>query len=87
MRKYRITSKLVIDPRFVLGYHELCEEFHIEYKVWGFFWKRYDNGFYPFTTYNLESAQKQVDLLIKTEQLNRTIKQTPIKIYAANESA
>ena len=79
--KYRIVSELIVNYL-----NKLEEQFYIEYKVWGLFWKRYYvNKYSLFTTDNLEYAQKRVKLLIELEQMQKVISRTPPKIYEVND--
>ena len=81
--KYRIISELIVNYL-----NKLEEQFYIEYKVWGLFWKRYYvNKYSLFTTDNLEYAQKRVKLLIELEQMQKVISRTPPKIYEVNDES
>ena len=81
--KYRIVSELIVNYL-----NKLEEQFYIEYKVWGLFWKRYYvNKYSLFTTDNLEYAQKRVKLLIELEQMQKVISRTPPKIYEVNDES
>ena len=83
MSKYRIVSELIINYR-----NKLEQEFYIEYKVWGLFWKRYYvNKYSLFTADNLEYAQERVKLLIELEQMQKVISRTPPKIYEVNDES
>ena len=83
MSRYRIVSNLIVN------YHnKLEQEFYIEYKVWGLFWKRYYvNKYSLFTADNLEYAQERVKLLIELEQMQKVISCTPPKIYEVNDES
>lgn len=81
--KYRIVSNLIVNYC-----NKLEEQFYIEYKVWGLFWKRYYvNKYSLFTADNLEYAQERVKLLIDLEQMQKVISRTPPKIYEVNDES
>lgn len=81
--KYRIVSELIVNYC-----NKLQEQFYIEYKVWGLFWKRYYvNKYSLFTADNLEYAQERVKLLIDLEQMQKVISRTPPKIYEVNDES
>lgn len=81
--KYRIVSELIINYT-----NELEEQFYIEYKVWGLFWKRYYvNKYSMFTAETKDYAQTRIRQLIQQEQLKKIIKKTPLRIYEVNDES